>query len=81
MNKQATRKVNPGLYWTRKEAVLAAIAKAQADPGRTFNKRGEWFVVGGGRRWGIVALKPTGSMSIGPITIDNGEKYRRWYAA
>jgi hypothetical protein len=72
-----TRKKNPGLFRTRKAAILDAIERIEADPSGSFYK--EAFVVGSARRWGMVTRRPTTSMAIGPIRIDNVDKYRRWY--
>lgn len=74
-----SRKKNPGLYWTRKEAVSAAIERADSGTD-LLNRRGEYFVVGGSRRWGIVTRRPNGP-SFGPITSTNSEQYRRWYCS
>lgn len=73
-----SRKRNPGLFRTRKEAIREAIAQAERDPDRIFNRRGTFYVVGGGRRWGVVTLRPNGA-HWGPITLDSADQYRRWY--
>jgi hypothetical protein len=74
-----SRSKNPGRFWTRKAAVTEAIRRCEADSARTFNKRGTWFVIGSDRSWYVTTLKPTNSVSYGPITTDNVDKYRKWY--
>lgn len=70
-----SRKKNPGLYRTRKAAVLDAIERTDRD---LVNRSGAWYVVGGNRRWGVVALRPNGPF-FGPITAESSDRYRRWY--
>lgn len=72
-----SRKKNPALFWTRKEAVATAADRAESGTD-LLNRRGEYFVVGSGRRFGIVTRRPNGPC-VGPITAGNAGKYRGWY--
>lgn len=74
-----SRKRNPGVWRTRKDAIREAIRRCEADPARTFNRRGTWYVIGKGRQWSIVSTPPANAGFWGPITLDTVEKYRHWY--